>query len=72
MKKEVRIEGMSCGHCVKRVQNALAEMGGVSNILVDLEGGVAKFDTADDVTDEAIKELIEDAGYDVVEISSRS
>ena len=36
------ITGMSCGHCVKRVQQALAETPGVAKASVTLEPGRAK------------------------------
>lgn len=68
MKKELRIEGMSCGHCKMRVENALNELEGVSNVAVDLEGKKATLEAADSVTDAALKEAVEEWGYDVVEI----
>ncbi len=36
MEFEVKISGMSCGHCVKSVQNVLSEFEGVEQINVDL------------------------------------
>ena len=33
----LRIEGMSCGHCVKEVSEALSRIGGVSDIQISLE-----------------------------------
>lgn len=66
MKKKVLIEGMSCKHCVNHVYEALDEIR-ATEIKVNLEEGnaIAEFG---DITDEAIKEAIEDAGYDVVKI----
>lgn len=66
MKKIVSIEGMSCGHCVKHVKEALEELAGVSEVRVDLESKTAAFEG--DVSDEVVKEVIEEAGYDVVSI----
>ena len=68
MKKKILIEGMSCGHCVNHVREALSELNGVTNVDVNLEGKYAIIDTANDVKDEDIKFAIDDAGYDVVEI----
>lgn len=36
------IQGMSCGHCVKRVQQALASTPGVAKASVTLKPGQAK------------------------------
>ena len=33
----IKIGGMSCGHCVARVKNALTQIPGVSNVNVDLD-----------------------------------
>lgn len=67
MKKKILIEGMSCGHCVSHVAEALEEIG-AGDILVSLEENFATAEIGDDVTDETIKSAIEDAGYDVVGI----
>ncbi len=66
MKKKILIEGMSCGHCVNHVYEALDEIR-ATDIKINLEEGNAVAEVGD-ITDEAIKVAIEDAGYDVVEI----
>jgi len=70
MKKVVKIAGMSCDHCLRRVQNALSSMNGVSDIRIDLKEGTAAFSGTDSLEDEGIREVIEDAGYDVVSIEN--
>jgi copper chaperone len=67
MKKIVSIEGMSCNHCVMAVKNALNEIAGVKSVEVDLKGKKAEV-IGNSLDDEKIKEAIEDAGYEVVEI----
>lgn len=62
--KKLFIEGMSCGHCVKHVKNALGEVNGVSKVDVNLEEKFAIVEGADD--EAAMKAAVEDAGYDVV------
>lgn len=62
---KVKIAGMSCQHCVKRVDTALKDMEGVVSAKVSV--GEAVIDG--NVSQEVIKETIEDAGYDVEEIS---
>ena len=70
MKKKILIEGMSCGHCVKHVKDALSELSGVTNVDVNLETKTALLDAASDINDEDIKFAVEDAGYDVVKIEA--
>ncbi len=67
MKKTMIVEGMSCNHCVKAVKNALGELEGVSRVDVDLEAKKVEVE-GENLVDEKLKEAIEDAGYDVVEI----
>lgn len=59
------VQGMSCGHCVQSVEKAVRGLGASAN--VDLSGG--KVDVEFDETKVqlgAIKEAIEEQGYDVV------
>ena len=68
MKKKIMIEGMSCGHCVKHVQEALEGLNGVSHVEVNLAGKYAVVETT--VEDSQLQEAIDDAGYDVVSIEN--
>ncbi|WP_073026092.1 heavy-metal-associated domain-containing protein [Lutispora thermophila] len=69
MKKKMNIEGMSCGHCVKHVEEALKEISGVAKVEVSLEGKYAIVELNGDIEDFKLKEAVEDAGYDVTGIS---
>ena len=62
MKKTVTIEGMMCAHCVAHVEKALTALPGVK-ATVDLTSGTAVVEG--DVTDEAIRAAVTDAGYTV-------
>lgn len=64
--KTVVIEGMMCEHCKKAVTKALEGIEGVTAVTVDLEAKTAT--VTGDVTDETIKSVIDEAGYEVVEI----
>ena len=67
MRKKLKVEGMSCEHCKKRVENALLEIEGVSEVIVLLEDGTVEIDFNDAVLGEdAIIAAIDNAGYDVV------
>ena len=68
MKKKIMIEGMSCGHCVKHVQEALEGLNGVSSVEVNLAGKYAVVETT--VEDSQLQEVIDDAGYDVLSIEN--
>jgi len=68
MKKIMLVEGMSCQHCVKAVTNALTSLEGVSNVKVDLESKKVEVE-GENLVDQLLKEAVEDAGYDVVEIN---
>ncbi|MCR1897525.1 copper ion binding protein [Irregularibacter muris] len=68
MTKKILIEGMSCGHCVNHVKEALGELSGVTNVDVDLSAKTAVLEASVDISDEEIKYTIEDVGYEVVKI----
>lgn len=63
---ELKVAGMTCGGCVKSIQNALNEQDGVSEATADLDSATVKvdFDPAS-IEEGAIKEAIEAAGFDV-------
>lgn len=62
----IKIEGMSCGHCVKAVRSALEALAGVDVHAVEIGTAQVGYDT--EATDAAqIVEAIEDAGYTVLE-----
>ncbi len=66
--KKLSIEGMSCMHCVGRVDKALNGIEGVSEVEVDLETNSASVNSGS-VSDEDIKAAIKEAGYEVTHIS---
>ena len=70
MKKQINIEGMSCGHCVKHVEEALGEIKGVNSVKVSLESKNAIVELGSEVNDSQIKEAIEEAGYEVTSINN--
>lgn len=68
MKTKVYIEGMSCGHCVNHVKNALEEIAGVQNVDVNLKDKYATFESAEIIEGGKIKFALDDAGYEAVKI----
>jgi len=64
--KTIAIEGMSCGHCVQWVSQALMKVEGVQNARVSIEHqtAVVDYDEAK-ATPDQMKSAIELAGYTV-------
>lgn len=68
MKKQLTIEGMTCGHCVAHVKAALSRVEGVVRADVDLASKSAVVEGA--ILDDALlDEAVTDAGYVVTEMS---
>ena len=68
MQKCIRSEGMSCGHCSGRVEQALRAVPGVREVAVDLEGKRADVQIDDAVTEAALSQAVTDSGYTVTGI----
>ncbi len=68
MVRKISIEGMSCGHCVARVEKALKGVKGVTGVEVSLAGKSANV-TGEGVDDEALRAAVEGAGYEVTGIA---
>jgi copper chaperone CopZ len=68
MKKIISIEGMTCGHCVARVEKALQALQGAEGVKVDLKKRQAEVRSIS-VDDQAIQAAIVDAGYTVTGIT---
>lgn len=68
MKKIITVEGMMCQHCVQHVTKALSAVPGVSDVSVTLETGEAALTAAPEVTDDALRAAVEEAGYTAVAV----
>ncbi|MDR0583989.1 MAG: copper ion binding protein [Treponema sp.] len=66
MKTTLKIEGMSCDHCVRHVGNALKGLEGVRSAEVDLQKKTAQVEHAEGVSLDALKAAVSEAGYEVV------
>lgn len=66
-KTKLKINGMSCEHCVKTVTEALTELEGVRRAKVNLRKGeaVVRFDELC-ITPTRLKDAITDAGFEVL------
>lgn len=70
MKKEIEINGMSCGHCQMRVEKALNAISGV-DAKVDLKNRTATVTTQSDVPDDVLMEAVRSAGYEPVAVHEK-
>jgi len=62
----LNVEGMSCMHCVNSIKKALGELNGVGSVDVDLNGKKVRVEHDPElVSEEIIKGVIEDQGYEV-------
>ena len=63
---ELKVDGMTCGGCVKSIQTALTSQPGVSDATADLDSATVKIEFDPAVIEEnAIRTAIEAAGFDV-------
>ena len=63
IKMEIKVEGMMCEHCKKRVTEAVESVGGIKSVEVDLKKKTVKFFGEADIN--AVKAAITAAGYEV-------
>ncbi|WP_426940364.1 copper chaperone CopZ [Bacillus mycoides] len=62
----LKVEGMSCGHCVNSIESNMKELNGVEQVKVQLaEGTVEVTIDSSVVTLKDIVAVIEDQGYEI-------
>lgn len=71
MSKELnlKIEGMTCGHCAMSVTKELSKLHGASEVNVDPQAGSATLTVGDDVAADAVEAAVSEAGYKLVSIN---
>lgn len=65
---ELKVEGMSCGHCVNAVTKAVQGIDGAAKVDVDLAQQKVRVDSSANLND--IKSAVEEAGYAVLASSA--
>lgn len=70
MKKAVKIKGMTCGHCQKRVEDALNKLTGLE-AKVNLKKEEAVITVEGEWNEKIVRDAITDAGYEVVSIDDK-
>ena len=61
---QLKIEGMTCGHCAASVKQALAGVAGAGEVDVDLKAGTARVGGAPDPA--ALLEAVAEEGFSAV------
>lgn len=61
---QFNVQGMTCGHCVKAVTEALEDVVGVQSARVDLDSARAEVVAKKGVASEALVAAVEEAGYE--------
>jgi len=62
----LKVDGMSCGHCVSSVEKALLEIGAKGTVDLASKKVTVQYDE-NKVNTKTIVDAIEDQGYDVVQ-----
>jgi len=65
MSTTLAVSGMSCTGCESNVESAVSELAGVQAVDADHEAGTVTVDG--DVDEAALREAIEDSGYELNE-----
>jgi copper chaperone len=65
---EIKVKGMSCGHCAAAVTKALQSLPGVSEVQVDLDRGRVTYQSAAPVDPGEVARVIKAAGYEVAAV----
>lgn len=67
MKETLKVEGMTCGCCVGKVEKSINQLNGVSSIEIDADKERVQVEFDNNTTTlEQIKGKIEEEGYKVV------
>lgn len=61
----IKVQGMACGGCENRIQNALKNVEGIENVVANHKEGTVTI-TANEIDINSIKEKIEDLGFIVL------
>ncbi|MDR0496044.1 MAG: copper ion binding protein [Treponema sp.] len=65
-KSVIKVDGMSCDHCVKAITEAVSVLAGIGNVTVNLKAGTVSVEHDLAIASlEIIKHTIEEQGFDV-------
>ncbi len=61
----IKVEGIACGGCEKRIQNALGTITGIESVKADRNTGLVTVSSDESVSEDIMKETVEDIGFTV-------
>ena len=61
----LNVEGMMCEGCENRIKNAVGTIDGVVDVSAKHDTGIVKLIARDNVTEDIVRERIEDIGFTV-------
>lgn len=59
------VTGMTCAHCVSSVTEEISEISGVTDVAVDLPTGAVTVTSDGEVSPDAVRAAVQEAGYEV-------
>lgn len=62
----ITVTGMSCDHCASSVRKEVGNISDVKAVAVDLAKGTVTIDSNGPVDSDAVKNAVEEAGYQLV------
>ena len=63
MKKILNVDGMSCNHCVDKIQRFVGECEGVEILNIDIDNKILEVEIDDEKRLVSVIEAVEDAGF---------
>ncbi|MCW6008756.1 cation transporter [Micromonospora sp. CPCC 205371] len=60
------VKGMTCGHCVNSVSSEVGALPGVDDVQVDLTSGMVTVKSAAPLDEQAVRDAVDEAGYELV------
>lgn len=68
MTKQIKVKGMICEGCEKRVENVLKEIEGVQEVIANHMSGIVEIRADKEIEKKIIKEKIEDLDFEVEDL----
>ena len=63
---QIKVSGMTCGHCVQSVTEEISAIAGVTDVKIDLESGDVTIKSESELNNADLVAAVKEAGYEVV------
>lgn len=61
----INVTGMTCGHCVGAVTEAVSKLDGVKDVQIDLPTGAVTITSDEEIALADLREAVDEAGYEI-------